>query len=90
LYHRNRAGAGSDITGVYVGKRDNISTTSILSPSKSGESGIQKYEASTVRTHEDVCRGTSWRGEHFSYYSYILGPRGYPGEAIELGLIACG
>jgi hypothetical protein len=58
---------------------------SILSISKLGESGIQV----TVRVRVQMyVEKTSWIGAHVSYHSYLLRPRGYPGEAIKLGLIA--
>jgi hypothetical protein len=62
---------------------------SILSPSKLEGSGIQVYEVRLRVRVQMYVEEMSWIGVHVSYHSYILRPRGYPGEAIKFGLIAC-
>jgi hypothetical protein len=57
-----------------------------------GESGIQEYKVRTVYSIwiQNVGSGSERLDRsNVSYHSCILHPRGHPGEAVELGLIAC-
>ena len=62
---------------------------STLSDQPGGESGIQEHKVRTVYSIWIQNIGSGSERANISYHSCFLRPRGYPGEAIELGLIAC-